>query len=316
VALLTLTSENSYAGLGVRDQLLMLKAIIVADILDDIRNAIPVLSKDKDKALGVFQKEYQNIKSCFRNRGKNLSKVLEKTAKNLSKIEKRLSLKKAKKVLIAGEIYVRKDEFSSQKVIDKLAKHDIVCRRSPVLEWLYYVDYLTKHKRELDHTFRESAELLLRRMIQSRMEKKIKKILARSGFYEYEAIDIEKIMETGSKFIDPALTGETIVITGAFFNEIAKHVHGVISIGPFACLPTRITESILSPESNVSDNPRIDIHEDLQHLKRFHTLPFLSIEADGNPFPQIVEARLEAFSLQVQRIHDIMQQVNKEKLKY
>jgi hypothetical protein len=31
-------------------------------------------------------------------------------------------------------------------------------------------------------------------------------------------------------------------------------------------------------------------------------LPFLSIETDGNPFPQILEARIETFSLQVERL--------------
>jgi hypothetical protein len=32
-------------------------------------------------------------------------------------------------------------------------------------------------------------------------------------------------------------------------------------------------------------------------------LPFLSIETDGNPFPQILEARVEAFCLQVERFY-------------
>jgi hypothetical protein len=36
-------------------------------------------------------------------------------------------------------------------------------------------------------------------------------------------------------------------------------------------------------------------------------LPYLSIEMDGNPLPQVVEARLEAFSLQVEKLHEKMQ---------
>ncbi|MCX5873403.1 MAG: hypothetical protein NTY51_09260, partial [Deltaproteobacteria bacterium] len=35
-------------------------------------------------------------------------------------------------------------------------------------------------------------------------------------------------------------------------------------------------------------------------------LPFLAIETDGNAFPQIIEARLEAFSLQAKRLHEKM----------
>jgi len=37
-------------------------------------------------------------------------------------------------------------------------------------------------------------------------------------------------------------------------------------------------------------------------------LPFLSIESDGNPFPQIIEARIEAFCLQVERLHKNLNQ--------
>ena len=35
-------------------------------------------------------------------------------------------------------------------------------------------------------------------------------------------------------------------------------------------------------------------------------LPFLAIETDGNAFPQIIEARIEAFSLQAKRLHEKM----------
>jgi len=39
------------------------------------------------------------------------------------------------------------------------------------------------------------------------------------------------------------------------------------------------------------------------------SLPFLAIETDGNPFPQVIEARLEIFCLQVKRLHDRIQEV-------
>jgi hypothetical protein len=41
-------------------------------------------------------------------------------------------------------------------------------------------------------------------------------------------------------------------------------------------------------------------------LEDFDELPFLSIESDGSPFPQILEAKLEAFCLRALRLHDRM----------
>jgi hypothetical protein len=39
-------------------------------------------------------------------------------------------------------------------------------------------------------------------------------------------------------------------------------------------------------------------------------LPFLAIESDGSPFPQLIHAKLEAFCLQARRLHEQMQLSN------
>jgi len=303
VALLTLTAENRYAGLGNVDQITILKSLVVADIMDDIRNALLVLPVDKRKAEEIFNGQMSRIKTSFETGGKDIYGILKETAAEFSKIDLKYPLSEAKKVLLTGEIYVRKDEFCSQEVVLRLAKRGVVVKRAPVLEWLYYVDYIVKNYLKPDFNLGERTELLIRNMLHHRIEKKIKGIMAASGLYEHELIDMEKIIDTGSKFINPAMTGEAIVIIGTFFREIIRQVHGVISIGPFACMPTRVTESILSHESNVADNKRVEFLENIGYLKKFDSLPFLSVEADGNPFPQIVEARIEAFTLQVERLY-------------
>ncbi|MBW2992594.1 hypothetical protein KY345_05240, partial [Candidatus Woesearchaeota archaeon] len=302
IALLSLTSENSYIGLGIGTQLNVLRALIVADIMDDIRNAMLVLPEDKEAALKIYDEQKDKLNKCFENGSKDIYEVLEEVASELSKIKLKTPLSKAKKALVAGEIYVRKDEFSSQEVIKRLAKKGIVSMRSPMLEWIYYVDYLTKTMYAQSTNLKEKTGLFFKEIIEKRFEKKIKKILAKSGLYEYEIIDVEKTMATGSNFVNPAFTSEVILVIGAFFNEVAHKVHGVISIGPFGCMPTRVTESILNHECIIKGNKRLGFLSD--DVKKFHTLPFLSIECDGNPFPQIVESRIEAFSLQVERVYD------------
>jgi hypothetical protein len=41
--------------------------------------------------------------------------------------------------------------------------------------------------------------------------------------------------------------------------------------------------------------------------KKLQDLPFLAIESDGNRFPQIITAKLEAFLLQAERLHAELQ---------
>ena len=93
--------------------------------------------------------------------------------------------------------------------------------------------------------------------------------------------------------------------------EIASHVCGVIAIGPFGCMPNRLSEAILSKAMQREDKLRLtpsDAH--LQKiLATIEELPFLAIESDGSPFPQLIHAKLEAFCLRAERLHKRMTSV-------
>jgi len=43
-----------------------------------------------------------------------------------------------------------------------------------------------------------------------------------------------------------------------------------------------------------------------QITQEIPNMPFLAIESDGSPFPQIIEARLETFAIQALRLHEVM----------
>jgi hypothetical protein len=84
---------------------------------------------------------------------------------------------------------------------------------------------------------------------------------------------------------------------------------GVISIGPFGCMPSRIAEAVLYETFRTSIYRQVSGGNG--HVPKWlepedRKLPFLSIETDGNPFPQLIEARLEAFCLQARRLHERM----------
>jgi hypothetical protein len=51
-----------------------------------------------------------------------------------------------------------------------------------------------------------------------------------------------------------------------------------------------------------------------QNYADIDTFPFLSIETDGSPFPQLVEANMEAFILQAKRVHEHLLSLKKHKL--
>jgi len=185
--------------------------------------------------------------------------------------------------------------------VESLAERNIVVQRSPMIEWIRYVDYWVQHIEKRKLSLGESVELKLRVFLMDRVERKVKRILAESGLYDFEMSHIREVLDVGEQFVDLNFGGETILVVGRFFKDMFKDFHGMISIGPFACLPTRIIEAILTPESRIKGNGRLAGLPGLERLQSATNLPFLSIESDGNPFPQIIEARIEAFCLQVER---------------
>ncbi|MEX0321409.1 MAG: acyl-CoA dehydratase activase [Puniceicoccaceae bacterium] len=309
VALFNLQNENSYEGMTFSQTMLVLKAIVAADTLDEIRNALLVLPKNKELAQEIFDRELQNVVRSLEDGGKDFFKALKGMAKALKKVDKRIPIEKARKVLLNGEIYVRKDEFMTQGLVERLATKDIITVRAPLMEWVAFIGYNARYLQRR----KVSRSVILTAWIQSfitrYVERKTKRTLAESGFYKPHFIDIGAIIKDGQNFVDTVNTGEILLVIGTFFREIAHEVHGVVHVGPFACLPTRIIESIITSESqnHLKKNERIRKVSNFKNLSRYHVLPNVSIEMDGNPLPQIVEARIEAFALQVDKLYKQMQ---------
>jgi predicted nucleotide-binding protein (sugar kinase/HSP70/actin superfamily) len=301
VAILTLTNENGYAGLPPSDTLNVLKALYIGDVMDDIKNTLTVIANDPEKALTIFEEEYLNIAAAFQNKD-DIYKTLRVTANRLRTIPLKYPRATARTIALMGEVFVRRDLFACRSIIEILRKHDIIAHRAHLTEWLAYCDYNVTNKiYDPQFSWMGKLQFKVKKFLDKRMEKKVKSILASSGLYTMELIDIEKIIETGKYFFDPRSTGESILIAGSFFNNVPSHYLGAISIGPFACMPSRVIESILSVEAT-GQNQEIITGVDYGIDYGIDQLPFLAIETDGNPLPQIIEARIEAFCMQVKRI--------------
>jgi len=130
--------------------------------------------------------------------------------------------------------------------------------------------------------------------------------LQKSNLIDLHVIDIEEVISNAEELISSHLSGEAILTIGTAITDVIDHVDGIISIGPFGCMPARIAEAILttklsSHKEKVSKNDMVKTV-----LDKHPNLPFLSIESDGNPFPQVIDIKLEAFAMQVQRINELV----------
>ena len=313
VAFLSLSNTNGYGGLATSDVLNALKSVILSDVMEDVRAAIPVLAADPDQAMEVFDSQWERLLESFRHRrAKDLFELVKDVASVLNRIPRKKEIHEVPKVALHGEMYVRRDEFSCQDLTERFAKRGILAKRAHVFEYIAYSDWnVDQNLWQNQFGVKKRAVHKIKLFLQHGYEKKIKKAMARSGFYEIEMLDIPGLVKYGTEYFDVRFTGESLILVGTFWKDILHAAHGVVSIGPFACMPTRIIESVLSSDTTADTKRALDRKLKMGHVKvpeNVKHLPFLSIESDGNPFPQIVDTRVEAFCLQVERLHKTMEE--------
>ncbi|MBN2351485.1 MAG: hypothetical protein JXD23_02875 [Spirochaetales bacterium] len=307
VAVLSLANEERYSGLGPTFALSAWEAIVVSDVMDDIRNSIQTLAVDPDGALRLFAAEYGKVLEVMAGtRRGSLYRQLKAMARVLSGIELTLPYDQAPQVIVMGEIFVRRDAFSNQGIARMLADRGFIARLSPVAEWMYYLNYMIKEGLHYsNHTLLGAIEFIISSKTQRIVEKRIKRILAASGLYTYEIIDIDDLIRYSKKFLPHSLKGEPGLIIGLLMRDVLTKYAGIINIGPFGCMPVRFTEAVVANNIDVRAKTEAWKEAGIElgdiGFSEADRIPFLTIECDGNPYPQLLEARFESFCLQAGR---------------
>ena len=238
---------------------------------------------------------------------KEIMKALELVTENLRKIKLKRCLEDSPTVLLTGEIFVRHDGISRQFIVEELAQMGFATKVSTLAEWVYYTKWCVQNKLSTGYyTIKDRLSLFIRSLYMKRYERAFREILSKSNLCTNKLEDVDHIIKHTRHLMSSELVGEAILTTGAAINEVLDHYCGVIAIGPFGCMPNRLAEAILTREMNMegklatgNNNKKM---KDLS--EKIHNLPFLAIESDGNRFPQIITAKLEAFLLQAGRIHE------------
>jgi predicted CoA-substrate-specific enzyme activase len=307
VALFTLSSENSYVGMDKNFESRGWWAVVVADVLEDIRSMILANAVDQQKATETFEKEWQAILTALETgEFPVLEAQLMRSAANLQKIPMKLPPERVPTITLSGEIFVRRDALSRQYITERLAERGFAAICSPVAEWVLYCNYMVdKRLNPESMSVLEKIKFKIRNKFQAYYEKRIKSILSESGLTHAEPIDIDTFVNNASAYISKNLQGEAILTIGGSLTDIVSHSCGVIAIGPFGCMPNRLSEAILN--ETMTSKVKLDKYPQNHRLRTVLTdienLPFLAIESDGSPFPQLIDAKLETFCLRAERLH-------------
>ncbi len=229
------------------------------DALHDIRpeEKIPGITQ---KVFDIYLKEAEKVISKKNNSWAGLrdlwglEPLAEKAAGHFEKIPRDQRKKGKPTVLVTGEIYVRLNSFANNEVIEKLEKLGAKVKLSPFREWANYITYLRAKGETLNKSSR--LKMLLTRWLQKKIEKRLYQIFAKQLGWK-EDHHIEKILEAARPYLsDLKPIGEAALTIGLpLLLWQKKEIQGSVVVGPFECMPTRISETQLNLISQRTNLP-------------------------------------------------------------
>ena len=222
--------------------------------------------------------------------------VLDGIAAEIARIPLKRTIDECPRVLVVGEIYVRRDDFAVDELIQHFSSSGIIGKVSGITEWIYYCDHVRRHeiqkrlglvpwyRRPFSKEMRELIGWKIEAMYKHRVEHRVGAVLRKTGLLPETPHDMDRIMENAEKyFVSDELHSEISVSSGVAATAMMDGYSGVVNISPFACLIGRVIEGILTPWA------------------RERHYPVMSVEIDGNLLPPGIINKLDIFMLNVLR---------------
>jgi predicted CoA-substrate-specific enzyme activase len=296
VVVITLDSENSYNELGPRFSKYAFWGMTVADMMKDVETSLRTCAVDPTAAIARYDELWHQLIEVTEKDASKVIPALENIAGEIAKIPLKRRVKDTPKVLIVGEIFVRRDDFSVDELISHLSRKGIIGKVSGVGEWIYYCDYVRHYElvkkfrlkpwysRYFSREFKDIIDWKIESWWKHRVEHRIKKALEITELLPSAPHDMNRIMKNATTdFVTLELESEITISSGAAATALMEDYSGVINISPFACLIGRVIEGLLAPWA------------------RERRMPVLSVEIDGEILPPNIINKLEIFMLNVLR---------------
>ncbi len=299
VLVVTLESDNSYNEMGPNFSRRVWWSVVVSDHMKDVETSLRACARDPEEAMRVYDSLWQRLVAVAEKDLAGGLPALREIAAEIAKIPLKRNPADCPKVLIVGEIFVRRDDFAVDEMIQHFTARGIIGKVSGVGEWIYYCDHVRRNeirkrlrllpgwRRPFSKAMRENIGWRIELAYKRHVDHAVKKALTPSGLMIDAPHNMDEIMDNANRhFVHDELESEISVSSGVAATAMMDGFSGVVNISPFACLIGRVIEGIYTPWARES------------------RYPVLSVEIDGNLLPPGVIANIEIFMLNVLRFRE------------
>jgi len=296
VVVFILSADNSYTELGPSFAKQMWIGLVLSDYLKDIQCSLLAAAVDPVKAEKDFEHSWRQIMHVVEYNPKKIWKELKHVAEDVKKIPLKRKVTDCPRVLIVGEIYVRRDDFAVGELIELMSERGIVVKIAGISEWIHYLDFVREYglkkriklqkrgMRLFSKPSKDLKKLQIEKWWKHHVEKKALAILKPTNLIPETPHDMRHIMKYSVEhFVNLELNSEIAVSSGSAAAAMDAGYSGIVNISPFACLIGRVIEGLFTPWA------------------RERNYPILSVEVDGNLLPPNIVNKLNIFMVNVLR---------------
>jgi predicted CoA-substrate-specific enzyme activase len=271
--------ENDYLGLG---RLKLAKhtspALLLADILVEIDHVLRVVGADR--AVNDLWRESEQFMTSVASLGQ-FHAQLPGLIEQLQRLPRRCNPTTCPRVVVTGDFFTRFSPFFMEGVRDLYAQSGIILKPVDLNDLLLYSTYhsvvetasqwglkpggiaLAKAcTRILQPDGKKYLQNWLAYQAERRTEQHYRDLFQNTGLLVAGPNDPAAIFNQAAQHVSPRLYGEVIPTVGQGLEAQGGGYDGIIIVGPFNCLPFRISEAILKPLSSRRGLPVLTYESD------------------------------------------------------
>jgi predicted CoA-substrate-specific enzyme activase len=271
--------ENDYLGF---DPFTLLKyfspAVLLADILVEIDHVLRVVGAAG--SLEQFHRAWRRFASSAKTLD-DFTEQLPAFVECLAALPRTRDPIECPKVVVTGDFYARFSPFFMDGVRDLYAARGVILKPVDLTDLFLYVTYDGMRGTANNWGLKPGGFALAKactRVLESdgqqylqqwwgyqsgrRTEQRYREIFLETGLLISRPNDTVALFEKSSEHVSPQIFGEITPTVGKSLNAEFEGYDGIILIGPFNCLPFRISEAILKPLSIQQGMPLLTYETD------------------------------------------------------
>jgi predicted CoA-substrate-specific enzyme activase len=264
--LLIPSEQNGHCGFGARALAEHVSpAILLADLLVEIDEVLRVVGSEGSAER--LRERWEQLVASVRSLDQ-LHAELPAFVDRVAALPRTRDPRTCPRVVVTGDFFTRFSPFFMEGVHDFYARHGIILKPVDLTDLFQYGTYhgvagtagawgmkpggLALAK-ACTRMFQSDGKEYLQRWVihqaQRRAEERYRRLFRKTGLLLSGPNEVASLFEKASEVVSPTIFGEVIPTVGKGLQAEREGYDGVILIGPFNCLPYRISEAILQPAS-------------------------------------------------------------------